>query len=157
MKEKIEFIRDLIDLAEEKELSELSIDFKGMKVSIKKESQTPVTPTMIVGAPMASMITPSMQVQSDTTGKTEEEIPSNHVPVNSPLSGIFYRAPKPGSPAFANVDDIVNPEQVLCIVEAMKIMNEITSEIKGKVVKICRENAEVVNEGETLLYLEPVE
>ncbi|MCD4785416.1 MAG: hypothetical protein K8T10_16475 [Candidatus Eremiobacteraeota bacterium] len=157
MKDKIEFIKELIDLAEERELSELSIDFKGMKVSIKKESQPPPAPTMMVGAHMASMLTPSIQLQADAAGKAEEEPPSNHVPVNSPLAGVFYRASKPGSPLFVNPDDIVERDQVLCIVEAMKIMNEITSEIKGKVVKICKENAEVVGEGDTLFYLEPVE
>jgi len=156
LKEKIEFIKELIDLAEERELSELSIDFKGIRVSIKKD-QPAITPTMMVGTPVAPSGFPSPQAQTDTSGEDEGEIPSNLVPVNSPLAGVFYRAPKPGSPPFVNMDDLVNPEQVLCIVEAMKIMNEITSEIKGKVVRICKENAEVVNEGDTLFYLEPVE
>ena len=156
MNEKIEFIEGLIKLTEENDLSELSIDFKGFKVAIKKNCPQPVQQTMFVGSAPA-MAVPATQTTGEEAAPAADAIPSNYIPVKSPLAGVFYRAPKPGSPPFANVGDMVEKDQVLCIIEAMKIMNEITSEHKAKVAKICIENGEVANEGDLLFYLEPAE
>ncbi len=157
MKEKIEFIEQLIKMTEENNLSELSIDFKGFKVAIKKACPQQVSHTMMMSAPHGMTSAPVMQKSSGEAQKQEKsEIPSHFVPVRSPLAGVFYTAPKPGAPTFVQVGDVVEKEQVLCIIEAMKIMNEINSEIKGKVAKVCMENAKVANEGDILFYLEPV-
>lgn len=155
MKEKVEFIRDLIGLAEANELSELSVDFRGFKVAIKKGSSEQAVPyPVMVQQSMSPAAVPAM---TDEAPPAEEKIPDNLVPVISPLAGVFYRSPKPGAPPFAGVGEVVEKDQVLCIVEAMKIMNEITSEIRGKVAKICLENADVANQGDPLLYLEPLD
>ena len=157
MKEKIEFIEQLIKMTEENNLSELSIDFKGFKVAIKKACPQQVSHTMMMSAPHGMTSAPAMQKDSAETLQVEKnEIPSHYVPVRSPLAGVFYAAPKPGAPAFVQVGDVVEKEQVLCIIEAMKIMNEITSEIKGKVAKLGVENGKVANEGDILFYLEPI-
>lgn len=157
MREKIDFIKELIELAEQKELSELSVDFKGIKVAIKKTAEPqyvypPMSSIQQTAAPLSNIS--AHAEQEAAPGK--DEVPSHYVAVTSPLSGVFYRSPKPGSPSFVNLGDMVEKDQPLCIVEAMKIMNEITSDIKGKVAKICLENAEVANQGEVLMYLEPM-
>jgi acetyl-CoA carboxylase biotin carboxyl carrier protein len=155
LNEKIEFIQAMVNMAEEHDLSELSIDFKGIKVALKKTqpvaAQVPMMMASMTGAQPAASTAAAPAV------KAEEKIPSNLIPVKSPLSGVFYRTPKPSSPPFVNVGDKVEKDQVLCIVEAMKNMNEITSEIKGKVARIVMENGKVANEGDLLMYLEPIE
>lgn len=75
--------------------------------------------------------------------------------VTAPLAGVFYRAPSPQSPPFANVGDAISPGQTLCIIEAMKIMNEIRSEIRGRVQKILVENGKVVKAGQELFLVKP--
>jgi len=156
LKEKIEFINDLIRLTEDNDLSELSIDFKGVRVSIKKNWPTPPPQTMIVGHPGAVMMGPGPVSPGAAESPAKDMATDNLFPLKSPLAGVFYRAPKPGSPTFVNEGDIVEKEQVLCIIEAMKIMNEITAEIAGRISKICLKNAEVASEGEVLFYIEPV-
>jgi len=74
--------------------------------------------------------------------------------ISSPIVGTFYRAPAPEAPAYVEVGQVVEKGQVLCIVEAMKLMNEIEAEFKCKIVKICRENAEPVEYGDTLFIVE---
>jgi len=155
LNEKIEFIQAMIHMAEEHDLSELSIDFKGIKVALKK-SQPAVAPIPMMIPSVSGNQSASVAVSAESAPKSEEKIPSNLIPVKSPLSGVFYSTPKPTSPPFVNVGDVVEKDQVLCIVEAMKIMNEITSEIKGKVAKIAFENGKVANEGDVLMYLEPL-
>ena len=75
--------------------------------------------------------------------------------IKSPLVGTFYRAPSPGAPPFVEEGDIVSKGQVLCIIEALKVMNEIESDINGKVVKILVENGQPVEYGQELFYIEP--
>lgn len=156
MKEKIEFIEQLIKMTEENNLSELSIDFKGFKVAIKKACPQQVSHTMMMSAPHGMTSAPASHGTGEAQKPEKSEIPSHYVPVRSPLAGVFYAAPKPGAPTFVQVGDVVEKEQVLCIIEAMKIMNEITSEIKGKVAKLGIENGKVANEGDILFYLEPI-
>lgn len=153
MREKIEVVKELISIADENDLAELSIDFKGLKIDIKKEKYTSPT-TAIVQTPAAA---PAAVAEGGQAAPTEPEIPENAVAVKSPLSGVFYRAPKPGAPPFCNVGETVEAGQTLCIVEAMKLMNEIAAEVRGKVVKICKENAEVAGEGDVLFHIVPEE
>ncbi len=84
----------------------------------------------------------------------EEKVEKYHV-IKSPLVGTFYRAPSPGAPPFVEEGDIVSKGQVLCIIEALKVMNEIESDINGKVVKILVENGQPVEFGQELFYIEP--
>ncbi|MCE1247470.1 MAG: acetyl-CoA carboxylase, biotin carboxyl carrier protein [Firmicutes bacterium] len=155
MNEKIEFIQAMIHMAEEHDLSELSVDFKGIKVALRKNQPTVAPMQMMI--PSVSAPANAAPVSAEPAAKAEEKIPSNLIPVKSPLSGVFYKTPKPTSPPFVNIGDKVEKDQVLCIVEAMKIMNEITSEVKGRVARVVLENGKVANEGDVLLYLEPIE
>jgi acetyl-CoA carboxylase biotin carboxyl carrier protein len=80
---------------------------------------------------------------------------SRVVVVNSPIVGTFYRSPTPDSPAYIEVGDVVKKGQVLCVIEAMKLMNEIEAEVSGKVVKIVPDNAQPVEYAEPLFHIEP--
>ena len=89
---------------------------------------------------------------------TEEQkmaAPSNRMEISSPMVGTFYRSPSPESPAFIEVGQTVEVGQVVCIVEAMKLMNEIKSEVRGKVVEILIDNAQPVEFGQVLFHVEP--
>jgi acetyl-CoA carboxylase biotin carboxyl carrier protein len=86
-----------------------------------------------------------------------DEVPDNRVPVLSPLVGTFYRAAQPGAKAFAEEGDVVDIGQTVCIVEAMKLMNEVVAGEAGKVVEICVENGDPVEFEQVLMYLEPGE
>jgi acetyl-CoA carboxylase biotin carboxyl carrier protein len=86
-----------------------------------------------------------------------DEPPDNRVPVLSPLVGTFYRAAQPGAKEFANEGDVVDIGQTVCIVEAMKLMNEVAAGDAGKIVEICVENGEPVEFEQVLMYLEPGE
>jgi acetyl-CoA carboxylase biotin carboxyl carrier protein len=86
-----------------------------------------------------------------------DEPPDNRVPVLSPLVGTFYRAAQPGAKEFANEGDVVDIGQTVCIVEAMKLMNEVGAGDAGKIVEICVENGEPVEFEQVLMYLEPGE
>jgi acetyl-CoA carboxylase biotin carboxyl carrier protein len=84
------------------------------------------------------------------TGKNTNEI-------KSPMVGTFYRAPSPEAPPYVNMGDIISPGQVVCIIEAMKLMNEIKSEVKGKIIDIQVDNAEPVEFGQVLFIVEPIQ
>jgi acetyl-CoA carboxylase biotin carboxyl carrier protein len=83
------------------------------------------------------------------------EPPQNRLAVTAPLAGVFYRAASPQASPFVNAGDTISPGQLLCIIEAMKIMNEIRSEVGGRVQKILAENGKVVKGGQELFLLEP--
>ncbi|WP_457621587.1 acetyl-CoA carboxylase biotin carboxyl carrier protein [Persephonella sp.] len=93
-----------------------------------------------------------VQPQVEIEAKTETQ--KYHV-IKSPLVGTFYRAPSPGAPPFVEEGDMVSKGQVLCIIEALKVMNEIESDINGRVVKILVENGQPVEYGQELFYIEP--
>jgi acetyl-CoA carboxylase biotin carboxyl carrier protein len=161
VRQEIELVRELINIVEENKLAELNIDFKGFKVEIKKElpqQQVQMIPQL---APQFSRgeatESPVSGGEGRPQGEETREIQIPGVPIVSPLGGVFYRASKPGAPPFVNQGDVVEVGQTLCIVEAMKLMNEITAEQRGKIVKVTKENAQEVAEGEVLFYFEPEE
>lgn len=156
MKERIELIKELISIVEENELAELKIDFKDVKVDIKKEGAAPAVPVFHGVMPGFPQGTPAPAPESKSA-PVEQKPAVKGIPVKSPLSGVFYRSSKPGASPFVNVGDIVENGQTLCIIEAMKLMNEISAEMRGRVVMFAKENSEIASEGETIVYLEPVD
>jgi acetyl-CoA carboxylase biotin carboxyl carrier protein len=88
--------------------------------------------------------------------RAEDASASNIVVVNSPIVGTFYRSASPDAPSYVEVGDVVKKGQVICIIEAMKLMNEIEAEVNGKIVKVLAENAQPVEYGEPLFHIEPV-
>lgn len=144
-------IREMVKLMNENELAEIEVEREGSKIKLKKTGQIVAAPVstspVMVNAPAAAAAAPVQEA--------EVAVPSgNRKEIKSPMVGTFYRAPSPESPAFADVGQIVEVGQVVCIVEAMKLMNEIKSEIRGKIVEIPVENAQPVEFGQALFYIE---
>ena len=137
-----EALSEFIALSKEYALDELEVKHKDFKLALKRTSSAPqAVSTAVPEAPGANSSSEGLDVK-------------NLFPVKAPLTGVFYRAPRPNAPPFVEVGEEVEPGQVLCIVEAMKLMNDIPSEIKGKLVKVAADNGAVVKEGQILFYLE---
>ncbi len=134
-------IKALIDLLQDTDVTELSIEREGSKIRIKREKYLAAA-EMVPAVPNPAA---PEQAADDQTLAT----------INSPIVGIFHRAPSPESPPFVEVGSTVRKGQVLCIVEAMKLMNEIESDTHGTVSKILVENSHPVEYGEPLFLIEP--
>ena len=134
----------MVRIVQESNIGELTIEEDGMKVSVRA---TPDEPAAVSQAPLAL----------PEPGAAPSLRPSNgYVAVESPMVGTFYRAPEPGSPPFVEVGDIVAAGQTLCILEAMKLMNEVKADVEGVVRAVHVENAQAVEFGQLLFELEPL-
>jgi oxaloacetate decarboxylase alpha subunit len=147
-RERAERIREVVRIVQESGIGEVTIEEAGMRVSVRRTPEP--EPAAAAAAPGAGL------------GPTEPaELPAPAVPANgfvrieSPMVGTFYRAPEPGAPPFVEEGDIVAPGQTLCILEAMKLMNEVKAEIEGIVRRIHVENAQPVEFGQLLFEVEP--
>lgn len=145
-------IREMINLMNENDLTEIEVEREGGKIKIKKTSDSPGG---VMPQPVQYKLDAQPRAQEEPSAQGKEES-SNHLEIPSPMVGTFYRSPSPESPPFVNIGDTVEVGQVVCIVEAMKLMNEIKSEVKGKVVETPVENAQPVEFGQALFYIEPV-
>jgi len=143
-------IKEMLALMNEHGLSELEIEKEGMRIKLKKavlEQQVSHTPIIVTQEKTAVSTTPKEETTSPS-GQLKT------VEIKAPMVGTFYRAPSPESPPYVEVGQVVNPGEVICIIEAMKLMNEIKSEIKGKIVDILVENAEPVEFGQPIFLVE---
>lgn len=143
-------LKEMITLMNENSLVEIEIEREGLRIRIKKG---------ISGVPEITqekyIIQPSAAAPTASPAK-EAEVPTiKRVEIKAPMVGTFYRAPAPDAPPFVEVGDEIEPGQVICIVEAMKLMNEIKAEIKGRVAEIVVENASPVEFGQVLFLIEP--
>jgi len=140
-------IREIISLLKDTDITEIQIERDGVKLKIKREKFfTPLE----VSRPVAG---PSIEKGVEEKLQPEE---TNLVTITSPIVGIFYRSPSPDAPPFVEEGSSVKKGQVLCIVEAMKLMNEIESDVDGIVKKILVENGQPVEYGEPLFLIEPL-
>jgi acetyl-CoA carboxylase biotin carboxyl carrier protein len=153
-------LKELLQILEEKEISEFELEESGMKLRIRKAAAS----HNHASAPPAPGSAPSLRPAdagppaSPSRPQQPKELPSEEqglVVVKSPIVGTFYRAADPNSPAFVNVGDNVTVGQVLCIIEAMKLMNEIEAEVAGEVVRIHPENGQPIQYGEPLFSIRP--
>ncbi|MEN3034052.1 MAG: acetyl-CoA carboxylase biotin carboxyl carrier protein [Aquificaceae bacterium] len=140
-----EFVKEIINIVKGSDIKQLSIETEGFKLFIETHQKDIV---QRVEAPYRE-VRPQEPVYT-----TEEASQDNFHVIKSPLVGTFYRSPSPGAPPFVEVGDMVSPGQVLCIVEALKVMNEIESDVAGKVVKILVENGETVEYGQPLFLID---
>lgn len=145
----VRYLKKLIKVVEDSQISELEIEDQGSRVKIVKNPPYSAQPVVHLPAPGAPA--PSAQPAEST----EKEVDSNLNEVTSPMVGTFYRSPSPGSPPFVQVGDRVKLGQTLCILEAMKLMNELECEVSGIVREICVENTEPVEFGTRLFLIEP--
>ena len=148
-------LKTLIDLVSESNVSELEITEADGKVRIVKAGAAPVVMQTVAAAPAmvapAAVAAPAAAAAAPAAAETPVE--TGHV-VKSPMVGTFYRASSPGAKAFAEVGDQVKAGQAVCIIEAMKIMNEIEADKDGVVTKILIENGQPVEYGQPLLIIE---
>jgi oxaloacetate decarboxylase alpha subunit len=146
--ERGERIRELVKIVQESGVGEIEIEDEGMRVSVRRADE----PVGAIAMPVATGYEPSAEIDV-----RPPPVPADDVTrVESPMVGVFYRAPNPGAPAFIDVGDTVVPGQTLCILEAMKLFNELKAETAGVVRAILAENAQPVEYGQLLFEIEPM-
>ncbi|MBD3349387.1 MAG: acetyl-CoA carboxylase biotin carboxyl carrier protein, partial [Candidatus Eisenbacteria bacterium] len=146
---------DLIRLVEESDIQELEITGPFRSVRIARSAPRPAPPAAESG-PVP--VTPGPPVEPGAPEEESEPAPdmdSGLVPIESPMVGTFYAAPSPEAPPYVRPGDRVSKGQVVCIVEAMKIVNEIESEVSGTIVRVMAENAQPVEYGQELFLVQP--
>jgi oxaloacetate decarboxylase alpha subunit len=143
--ERGERIRELVRIVQESGVGEIEIEDEGMRVSVRRADEPAVA---TAGLPLASTELESVVLAAPVS--------DGIVRVESPMVGVFYRAPSPGTPAFVDVGDTVVPGQTLCLLEAMKLFNELKAEVAGTVRTIHVENAQPVEFGQLLFEIEPM-
>ncbi|MCF8200463.1 MAG: acetyl-CoA carboxylase biotin carboxyl carrier protein [Bacteroidia bacterium] len=151
-------IQALIKFVSTAGVDEVEINQKDFKLLIKKNpaqfTTAQYTPVAVQAAPMA-VAAPAAAPTVVAAAPVAEPKADNLITIKSPMVGTFYRTPSPESPMFVNVGDDVKPGKVVCIIEAMKLFNEIESEISGKIVKILVDNATPVEYDQPLFLVEP--
>jgi len=150
MKFETDYIEKLAKIIAENGLTEISLEDSEQAITIRKDVIVASAPT--VAAPVAA---PAVQAAAPVPAAAKTETPAKKgTPITSPMVGTFYKSPSPDSEPFVSVGSTVNTGDVVCIVEAMKMMNEIESEVSGKIVEICVEDGQPVEFGQVLMYVE---
>ena len=147
-------IREMINLMNENDLMEIEIEREGTKVKIKKASGE--LPEISSRRRPAEYTVETQVAPKPVEESTSPASSSKRKEIPSPMVGTFYRAPSPEAPPFVEVGQMVEPGQVVCIIEAMKLMNEIKAEVRGKIVEVMVENAHPVEFGQALFIVETV-
>jgi acetyl-CoA carboxylase biotin carboxyl carrier protein len=156
-------IRDLIDFISKTGLNEVDIETSELKLHIKREpdqkilKSSPVVTSMVPQAIPSNPVA-SAGVQQSVSSENKQEVSAsdkNISQIKSPMIGTFYRSPNPDSPSFVSVGDKISKGQTVCIIEAMKLFNEIEAEISGTVVKVYLENSTPVEYDQVLFDVEP--
>ena len=155
-------IRDLIDFISKSGLNEVNIETKELKLSVKREPDQKVfksSPAITHSAPMQAVapVSPPAPAAASAPSPKADVAPSGKktVEIKSPMIGTFYRSASPDSAVFVSVGDKITKGQTVCIIEAMKLFNEIESEVSGTIVKIPLENATPVEYDQVLFVVEP--
>jgi oxaloacetate decarboxylase alpha subunit len=153
-------LKELIEMLKGTDISEVEIERSGTKVRLRKGGDVTFHPAMPrMEYPPATFVAPAVAeapapAPAAAADKPVEQAKTNQVKVTSPIVGTFYRSSSPDKPSYVEVGDIVKKGQVLCIIEAMKLMNEIESEASGKIVQILIENGQPVEYGQPLFVIE---
>ena len=158
-------IQELIKMINKSNIGEVSIEEKGFKLTIKQKEEPAVqqviaapvhqAPIAAIAATPAAVSQAQPSVAADKPAKATESPAGNTVTIKSPMIGTFYRSASPDKPPFVNIGDEVAPGKVVCIIEAMKLFNEIESEVQGKIVKVLVEDASPVEYDQPLFLVEP--
>jgi acetyl-CoA carboxylase biotin carboxyl carrier protein len=148
----IKEIKAIVDLMKRSELTEFEIEEKDLKLRIKRrDDSAPVVYGPLPAAPVAAAPAPAASVAPPPAAPAPEKDEGRYI--KSPMVGTFYTAPSPESPPFVKTGDTVGPETVVCIVEAMKVMNEIKAETSGRLVEVLVKNGESVEYGQNLFKI----
>jgi acetyl-CoA carboxylase biotin carboxyl carrier protein len=153
-------VKKILELVKEHDLTEFELEREGLKIRVRKDARgrfvaespgnSPAFPP-VHPAPAAQAVPPSSAAPAGAPGPPDDAL--EFAMVKSPIVGTFYRAPEPGAAPFIDIGQRVKKGQVLCIIEAMKLMNEIESEYDGEVVKVYVENGQPVQYGERLFAI----
>lgn len=144
----LELIEQLAKKMNENSLNEITLEKGDEKLTLKKE----VKYKNVAEGTVVQNIVPQVKAKAVSTEKKEEKIKGNVVVAS--MAGTFYRSPAPGEPYFVQEGDLVNQGDTICIIEAMKMMNDVTSNFSGKVSKVLVENGEIVQKGDKLFIIE---
>ena len=157
---KIKEIQDLINFISESGLNEVNIETEDIKLMIRKDAEIKQTivessAPVAVPAPAAAPAPAAPAASAEPAPAGDDAVPSNAVEIKSPMIGTFYRSANPDAPPFIKVGDKVTKGQTVCIVEAMKLFNEIESEVSGTVIKVVTEDASPVEYDQPLFLVDP--
>ncbi|MCM2255608.1 MAG: acetyl-CoA carboxylase biotin carboxyl carrier protein [Vicinamibacteria bacterium] len=148
-------LKEILRTLDERQITEFELETEGMKLRVRKASAVAPATVVVAQAPAAPAAAPALAAASALAAPAAPVEEAGLTVVKSPIVGTFYRAPNPDSPAFVNVGDKVRLGQVLCIIEAMKLMNEIESDAAGEIVKCHVENGQPVQYGDPLFSVRP--
>jgi acetyl-CoA carboxylase biotin carboxyl carrier protein len=155
----IKQIQELVKLINKTNIGEITIEEDGVKITVKqKKDPRPIITSggSFQAAAPTQFATPSIPIPPPVAAKAAEEPKAdNFITIKSPMIGTFYRTAGPGKPTFVNVGDEVSNGKVVCIIEAMKLFNEIESEVKGKIVKVLVDDASPVEYDQPLFLVDP--
>lgn len=158
----IKQIQELVKLINKTNIGEITIEEEGIKITVKQKKDpvqhivaTAPGATPYYQAPQAAAQQQASAPTPPPAAKATEPKEDNFITIKSPMIGTFYRQAGPGKPLFVNVGDEVTPGKVVCIIEAMKLFNEIESEVKGKIVKILVDDASPVEYDQPLFLVDP--
>ena len=156
----IKQIQELVKLINKTSIGEITIEEDGRKITIKQKKDpvqniVATTTQTFPSAPAAAAPAVASAPASPAAAPKAEAKTDHLITIKSPMIGTFYRQSGPGKPVFANVDDVITPGKVLCIIEAMKLFNEIESEVKGRIVKVLVDDASPVEYDQPLFLVDP--
>ncbi|MEA3493175.1 MAG: acetyl-CoA carboxylase biotin carboxyl carrier protein [Candidatus Margulisiibacteriota bacterium] len=143
-----DLVKKLIKTVKEEEISGLAVEENGVKYEVRRD---PVSGGVVPVGIAQSPVQGRAEAKAEAEAQDQEE--DGTVAITSPMVGTFYRSPSPESPSFVNNGDDVDAGTVICIIEAMKLFNEIEAEVRGKVVKILVENGQPVEYGQKLMLI----
>ena len=145
-------IKEMINLMNENNLMELEVEKDGMRIRLKKTASG----QDLYNGPIMVERERLPQNRAQESAESMERAAEKTLEIKAPMVGTFYRAPSPEAPPYVEVGQMVEPGQVICVIEAMKLMNEIKSEIKGKVLEVLVDNTEPVEFGQSMFLIEPI-
>ena len=158
-------IQELIKLINKSNIGEVSIEEKGFKLTIKQKEEAaqtviaspqPYPQSFQPPVPIAPQAPAASPAPASDKAKTTDSATDNLITIKSPMIGTFYRSASPGKPSFVEVGDEITTGKVVCIIEAMKLFNEIESEVKGRIVKVLADDASPVEYDQPLFLVDPM-
>ncbi len=153
----IDDIKKLVELMEERGVVELEMEDRKGKIRLVRENHRAPAPVSGLSAtPLLPTLVPPVAAAALSAGQTAEQAPAAGTVISSPMVGTFYRAPSPDAKPYIDVGAVVEKGDVVCIIEAMKMMNEIQAEARGRVLKVLVDNNQPVEYGQPLFVLEPL-
>ncbi len=154
MKFDLEYLEKLANIVYENDLSEVMLEDEEKAICMRREKQVvQAASPVVMPATVTSQVVAAPTAKSEVAEVAAPSAPKG-TPITAPMVGTFYAAPSPEAAPFVKVGDNVSVGQVVCIIEAMKLMNEIEAEVSGKVTEICVKNGDSIEFGQVLMYVE---